>query len=85
MAQDHDTRARETAGAVARRSYGKLVALLAVRTRDVAGAEDALSEASRNCENFVASPKHNGNTPVASGSRLPVCPTFCARYNCFAR
>jgi RNA polymerase sigma-70 factor (ECF subfamily) len=45
MAQDHDTRARETAGAVARRSYGKLVALLAVRTRDVAGAEDALSEA----------------------------------------
>jgi RNA polymerase sigma-70 factor (ECF subfamily) len=30
---------------VARRSYGKLVALLAARTRDVAGAEDALSEA----------------------------------------
>jgi RNA polymerase sigma-70 factor (ECF subfamily) len=30
---------------VARRSYGKLVALLAGRTRDVAGAEDALSEA----------------------------------------
>lgn len=31
--------------AVARRSYGKLVAILAARTRDVAGAEDALSEA----------------------------------------
>jgi RNA polymerase sigma-70 factor (ECF subfamily) len=30
---------------VARRSYGKLVALLAARTRDVAAAEDALSEA----------------------------------------
>jgi RNA polymerase sigma-70 factor (ECF subfamily) len=30
---------------VARRSYGKLVALLAARTRDVAGAEDALAEA----------------------------------------
>jgi RNA polymerase sigma-70 factor (ECF subfamily) len=30
---------------VARRSYGKLVAMLAARTRDVAGAEDALSEA----------------------------------------
>src|SRR5262249_57448007 len=30
---------------VARRSYGKLVAFLAARTRDVAGAEDALSEA----------------------------------------
>src|SRR6185503_8597676 len=33
------------AEAVARRSYGKLVALLAARTRDVAAAEDALSEA----------------------------------------
>ncbi len=31
--------------AVARRSYGKLVAFLAARTRDVAEAEDALSEA----------------------------------------
>jgi RNA polymerase sigma-70 factor (ECF subfamily) len=31
--------------AVARRSYGKLVAFLAARTRDVAAAEDALSEA----------------------------------------
>src|SRR5215510_9188571 len=37
--------ARETAEAVARRSYGKLIALLASRTRDVAGAEDALAEA----------------------------------------
>ena len=36
---------RETAEAVARRSYGKLVALLAVRTRDVAAAEDALADA----------------------------------------
>jgi len=33
------------AEAVARQSYGKLVAFLAARTRDVAGAEDALSEA----------------------------------------
>jgi RNA polymerase sigma-70 factor (ECF subfamily) len=33
---------------VARRSYGKLVAFLAARTRDVAGAEDALSEAFAN-------------------------------------
>ena len=37
--------ARTTAEAVARRSYGKLVAFLAARTRDVAAAEDALSEA----------------------------------------
>jgi RNA polymerase sigma-70 factor (ECF subfamily) len=37
--------ARDVAEAVARRSYGKLVALLASRTRDIAGAEDALSEA----------------------------------------
>jgi RNA polymerase sigma-70 factor (ECF subfamily) len=37
--------ARVTADAVARRSHGKLVAFLAARTRDVAAAEDALSEA----------------------------------------
>jgi len=35
----------EAAEAAARASYGKLVAFLAARTRDVAGAEDALSEA----------------------------------------
>ena len=40
-----DHAAREAAEAVARRSYGKLVAHLAVRTRDVAAAEDALAEA----------------------------------------
>src|SRR5262245_43929414 len=40
-----DAPARSTADAVARRSYGKLVAFLAARTRDVASAEDALSEA----------------------------------------
>jgi predicted RNA polymerase sigma factor len=34
-----------TAEMVARRSYGKLVAFLAARTRDLAAAEDALSEA----------------------------------------
>src|SRR4051794_2391539 len=37
--------ARATAEDVARRSYGKLVAYLAARTRDVAAAEDALSDA----------------------------------------
>jgi len=37
--------ARETAEAVARRSYGKLIAFLAARNGDVAAAEDALSEA----------------------------------------
>jgi len=42
---ESDTQARSTAGAVARRSYGKLVALLAARTGDLAAAEDALSEA----------------------------------------
>ncbi|HEY6369140.1 MAG TPA: DUF6596 domain-containing protein, partial [Candidatus Sulfotelmatobacter sp.] len=40
-----DEQARSTAEAVARRSYGKLVAFLAARTHDVAAAEDALSEA----------------------------------------
>ncbi|TAL66076.1 MAG: RNA polymerase subunit sigma-70 [Burkholderiaceae bacterium] len=37
--------ASRAAEGAARRSYGKLVAFLAARTRDVAGAEDALSEA----------------------------------------
>jgi RNA polymerase sigma-70 factor (ECF subfamily) len=40
-----DARARDAAENAARRSYGKLIAFLAARTRDVAGAEDALSEA----------------------------------------
>src|SRR5881628_3763947 len=42
--REGDAQARSTAEAVARRSYGKLVAFLAARTRDVAAAEDALSE-----------------------------------------
>jgi RNA polymerase sigma-70 factor, ECF subfamily len=42
---EHKCDAHSIADAVARRSYGKLVAFLAARTRDVAGAEDALSEA----------------------------------------
>lgn len=37
--------ARNTADAVARRSYGKLVAFLAAHTHDVDAAEDALAEA----------------------------------------
>jgi RNA polymerase sigma-70 factor, ECF subfamily len=41
---DADT-ARDAAADVARRSYGKLVAFLAARTGDVAGAEDALADA----------------------------------------
>jgi RNA polymerase sigma-70 factor (ECF subfamily) len=40
-----DRFALQTAEAVARGSYGKLVAFLAARTGDVAGAEDALSDA----------------------------------------
>lgn len=37
--------AGRVAEAVARESYGRLVAFLASRTRDVAGAEDALADA----------------------------------------
>ncbi len=37
--------ARDTADRVARQSYGKLVAFVAARTRNLAAAEDALSEA----------------------------------------
>ncbi|HLJ88477.1 MAG TPA: DUF6596 domain-containing protein [Candidatus Angelobacter sp.] len=40
-----EEQARNTADMVARRSYGKLVAFLAARTKDVAAAEDALSDA----------------------------------------
>lgn len=43
---EQDTAAPAAAAeAVARQSYGKLVAILAARTRDLAGAEDALSDA----------------------------------------
>jgi predicted RNA polymerase sigma factor len=37
--------AHKAAERVARESYGRLLAFLAVRTRDVAGAEDALADA----------------------------------------
>jgi RNA polymerase sigma-70 factor (ECF subfamily) len=40
-----DRPAARAAEAAARRSYGKLIAFLSARTRDVAGAEDALAEA----------------------------------------
>ena len=41
----HADEAGRAAERVARESYGRLVAFLAARTRDVAGAEDALAEA----------------------------------------
>ncbi|MBN9315646.1 MAG: RNA polymerase subunit sigma-70 [Devosia sp.] len=41
----HADEAARAAERVARESYGRLVAFLAARTRDVAGAEDALGEA----------------------------------------
>jgi RNA polymerase sigma-70 factor (ECF subfamily) len=43
--RERDASAREAAEAVARRSRSRLVALLSARTRDVAGAEDALGDA----------------------------------------
>jgi predicted RNA polymerase sigma factor len=43
--RDAEGAAHAIAEAAARRSYGKLVALLAMRTRDVAAAEDALADA----------------------------------------
>jgi RNA polymerase sigma-70 factor (ECF subfamily) len=45
MPREGDRPAASAAEAVARRSYGKLIAFLSARTRDVAGAEDALSDA----------------------------------------
>jgi RNA polymerase sigma-70 factor (ECF subfamily) len=43
--EESGAQARSMADAVARRSYGKLIAFLAASTRDVAAAEDALAEA----------------------------------------
>ena len=43
--KDDNQLANDTAQRVARESYGKLIAFLVKRTRDVAAAEDALSEA----------------------------------------
>jgi RNA polymerase sigma-70 factor, ECF subfamily len=40
-----DSEARRTVERIARESYGRLIALLVVRTRDVASAEDLLAEA----------------------------------------
>lgn len=40
-----DEQARSAAEAAARRSYGRLLALLVARTRDIAAAEDALADA----------------------------------------
>ncbi len=45
MGSPGDQQARDAAEDIARRSYGKLVAYLSARTRDVAGAEDALADA----------------------------------------
>ena len=45
MRPEGDPPAASVAETVARRSYGKLIAFLAARTRDVVGAEDALSDA----------------------------------------
>jgi RNA polymerase sigma-70 factor, ECF subfamily len=45
VTEDGASEASRAAEAAARRSYGKLVAFLAHRTRDVAAAEDALSDA----------------------------------------
>jgi predicted RNA polymerase sigma factor len=41
----HEEKVHRTVERVARESYGRLVAYLSVHTRDLAGAEDALSEA----------------------------------------
>lgn len=45
MTTPFESDARAAASAIARNGYGKLVALLASRSRDLAGAEDALAEA----------------------------------------
>jgi hypothetical protein len=56
---------------VARESFGRLVAFLAVRTRDVAAAEDALSDAFAAALRFRE--RVGGAPPLPSSfSRIPV-------------
>jgi len=62
MSRAGEEAAGAAAEAAARHSYGKLVALLAARTRDVAAAEDALSDAF--AAGLVDWPKHG----------VPACP-----------
>ena len=45
MSGSDEQRVRRAVERVARESYGRLVAYLSVHTQDLAGAEDALSEA----------------------------------------
>jgi len=45
MRSTDDSQVKRTVEAVARESYGRLIAFLSARTRDVASAEDALSDA----------------------------------------
>src|SRR5947208_1895537 len=45
MSGSEEEKVRRTVEQVARESYGRLVAYLSLHTRDLAGAEDALSEA----------------------------------------
>ena len=58
---------------VARESYGRLVAYLAARTRDVAAAEDALADAFLTAlgtwprDGVPASPKRGCSRPRAGG------------------
>ena len=61
---DHSASARAAAETAARRSYGKLVAYLAARSRDVAAAEDALADAFASA--LTDWPKHGvPNSPEA--------------------
>ena len=45
MSGSNEEKVHRTVERVARESYGRLVAYLSVHTHDLAGAEDALSEA----------------------------------------
>ena len=55
-----------------------------VLTPNAAMASYRLSASKCSWLNFVAAPKHSGSKPVASGSKVPVCPAFSALNNHFA-
>src|SRR5260363_47499 len=48
-------------------------------------APSAFVASSKSCANLVASPKHKGSNPEASGSSVPVCPALAADIRCCAR
>ena len=73
----HADEAGRAAERVARESYGRLVAFLAARTRDVAGAEDALGEAFAAALRTWPRRRRAGQSRCLAADRGPPPPDRC--------